>query len=153
MKNYFATMDEETRNTVLISGIVLIIIILFFILTFIRLNQPSVISVPPLQSDNTIQYDEILIGSALNMPEERYFVFISGKDSLSSYYESLVAGSDLGYRYYTANLNSFFNQRFKAAESDQAELKFSGNTILLIENGEVKEFLEKIDEVESYFLN
>lgn len=153
MKNYFSSMSEETRNTVLISGIVLIIIVLFFILTFIRLNQPYKIMVPPLYSDNSIQYDEILIGSALAMPEERYFVFISNNDSTSPYYENLVASSDLGYRYYKANLDSFLNQGFYASESNRDDLKISGNTILFIENGEIKEFLETIDEVTSYFSN
>ncbi len=153
MKQKFAQMSDEVKNTILVSASVLIIISIFFVLTLIRVNQPTKIIVPPFFSDNSIQYNEIMIGSMLSMPEKEYYVLVYIDSYLKDYYESLLATNEQEYRYYKADLNSFFNHHFYAEETviNKNNLKFSEDAIVIIKDGEIKEVLVDIKEIAEYF--
>ncbi len=154
MKKYLQQMSEETRNFVLVGVGVFLVLGLFFLITFIRINQPYYVTVPPLSGDNRVQYEEILIGSLTNMPEERYFVFVyKDKGPIFDMYRNLLEQNEMEYRYYRANLNSFFNETYRGdtANDDKENLQFTGNTVVLVENGEIKEFLTTPTEIFSYF--
>ncbi len=154
MKKNLKQMDEETRNFLIVVIAVTVVVGLFFLLTTIRLNQPYQISVPPLSGDNQIQFNEILMGSVFNMPEEAYFVFVyDDKNPVSDIHRNLLAQNQKGYRFYEINLNSFFNKSFygETTQVEKDNLEFTGNTIILIEDGEVKEVLQKPSEIMSYF--
>ncbi len=149
-------MDEELRNVLIISISVLVIIVLFFWITAVRLNQPYEIRVPEFTINNEIKFDKILIGEMFNLPEENYFVYVRDENNPNDMlFESLVATNDLGYRHYEANLNSFFNYHFLAEESNQDKnnLQFKTSTILLIKDNQIVEFLEEKDEVLNYFVS
>ncbi len=153
MKKYLDQLNDEVRNVVIVGLAVLLVIGVFFLITYVRISQPYTVDVPPLSGDNRIQFDEILIGSMLNMPEDSYYVFVyDKKHPLGEIYQDFLMQRQIEERYYTANLNNFFNQPFHDTEGKyNDELRFAGNTVVLIEDGTIKEFLETPEEVVMHF--
>lgn len=149
MKDKVNIIDDEVKNFIIISLIVIAIVLLFFWLTAIRINKPYKPVIPKGDQPAQITYEKILMGSILNMPEVIYYVYI--EKSENPLYKYLLDTNENNYRYYRVDLNSFFNNEHQAAESSQAELKFADNTILLIENGKIVAFLDTPQKVKEYF--
>ena len=156
MKKQLEILTPEVKQGIIITIAVLAVVVIFFWLTAIRVNRPYTISVPFVSYQQEIQFDEILMGSILNRTEDKYFVFVRDADFVGNMaYEQLVSMNEGNYRYYTVDLNNIFNREYQAEENnfDQNNLQFKTSTILVIENGEIIEFLADKDAVFAYFIN
>ncbi len=149
MKKKHAMIDDEIKNFILISGIVILIVLGFFWLTSIRINKPYKPTIPKQESETEISYSKILMGSILTRPEENYYVYV--KKSENPYYKLLLDMNEKKYRYYEVDLNSFFNKGYLAETSSQVDLKFAGDTILAVSGGKIVEFLDNKEKIEAYF--
>ena len=98
-------------------------------------NQPNTYT--------TIQYDEILIGSILNQPEDEYYVLLVSQDLYNRYYKNYLSQYSNGNKFYYAiienGLNkSYFNEtsNLKIKETKIAET-YEGNENVMKENIEI----------------
>lgn len=98
--------------------------------------------------DNTIdnsevQYDEVIVGTMLKQSESSYYVLVL--DDVDPYYDVLTKYIEnyrnLEYKdkIYTVFLNNIFNKKSKVDEADVSNLKFSGTTLVKVENGIIKD--------------
>ncbi len=142
-------LDDEIKNFIIISIIVVVIFLVFFWLTSLRINRPYKPTIPKGYVEAEINYEKILMGSVFNMPEENYYVFVKFKND--PYYQMLLDTNKKEYRYYEVDLNSFFNQNWRGEENNQADLKFATNTILLISDGKIVEFLDEKTKIIEHF--
>lgn len=142
-------LDDEIKNFILISIIVVVIVLIFFWLTSIRINKPYKPIIPKEYPPAEISYSKILMGSIFEMPEKNYYVYVINDGN--PYYKSLLDVNENGYRYYEVDLNSFFNQAYFSETSSQKDLRFARDTILLLRDGKIVEFLDNKEKVEDHF--
>ena len=139
MQKKTSWVDDEIKNFFIISAIVIVIVLIFFWLTSIRINRPFRPEVPNYVMPAKIQFSEILMGSIYNMPEDNYFVYV--KLNENPLFEYLLEINEMGYRYYIVDLNRFFNKQHISDKTNYLKLEFANSTILLIQKGKIfKEF-------------
>lgn len=149
-----AASDELRKLGILLVAIIAIICI-FYIITTLVVKKNGNLKYNPTSEPSVIQYTDILASNILSK-EGTYYVFV--KDSENAYlnlfetyitsYESLEEHYDV----YTVDLNNAFNKTYKSdvANYEASNLKFTGMTLLKIENGVIVETYDQIDGISNY---
>ncbi len=153
MKDKLKYMDEETKNFIIITVLVIMLFSFFLWLTALRLNKPFVIRNPNISYSNEIQYKEIMAGSIFNLEKDKYYVFVLKDNHPYNYLFESTVDQDENIDYYTVRLDNPLNNGYFAEESvkEKNGIKFSGSSVLLVENGELIEFIETREELTEYF--
>jgi hypothetical protein len=143
--------DNEVRQFGLLVIIIVIILFVIYIISSLLKGKDYSSIFDNSLDVNEIQYDEILVGTMLKQNEESYYVLVLDsndpytdilKDYVSSYLEE-----EYTIRLYTVDLNNIFNKSAKAEEFDYDSLKFKGNSLVLVENGIIKETEEDSENI------
>ena len=97
-------------------------------------------------TEATIQYDEILLSSLFEQPNNEYYVLVTKENDdylgVYSVYTSKYQSKENKLRLYSANLSSGFNSSYEAEESNLnttkiEELKLKDSTLLKISNKKI----------------
>lgn len=144
----------EIKNLIIL---VLIIVAIFFIFYGITAiidpgNKPK----DPEIVEETIQYNEIMVGQILNRSDESYYVLVVNKENeynglYESYLDMYVSKNKDG-NYYTVDLNNAFNQKYRGDSTlvkgnDISSFKFSDTTLLKIKNQKIDKVYAEKDEI------
>ena len=150
------TIDEGNEVTRLFK-IILILILIFAVFVgityFVTRPKDS-----DTEQETEIQYQEILVGEIWNKGGE-YYVLLGHEDdqylSLYTTYLDLYGQENEDSIYYVTNLDSVFNKKYVAEESNlytenPSEIRFKGATLLKIKDGKVVEGYEGYDDIMTY---
>lgn len=157
IKKVNATESNEMVKLIQIFAIVAIIFGLSLLLTYYLKNDKS----KDLELETEIQYLEILVGEIWNKTGNYYVLlgsqedtYLSAVDSyLNKYLSGLSEENKIGY--HIVNLDSIFNKAFVAEQSniyavDHNQVRFSGLTLLYLNDGKVISAYEGLDAIMSY---
>ncbi|MEG2848417.1 MAG: hypothetical protein RR904_06610, partial [Bacilli bacterium] len=104
-----------------------------------------------------IQYDEIIVGDIFSQNTDFYYVLVINKKSTDEtlYMTYIDKHKEKADKIYQVDLSNIFNKQFVAKDSNLIvenvkDIKFSGNTLLKIENNKLVEYFEGDDEIVDY---
>ena len=135
---------NELKSLIILVIIVSVIFLIFYGITLLfdkkeTTNENSVVQ-------ETIQYDEILVGQVLNRDEKEYYVLIKNEqnhynDLYLAYLDSYV-NADSSRRYYTVDLSNAFNSSYlgDATVIDKTDFyssKFADTTLIKVKNKKI----------------
>ena len=132
-------MVKLVKIVLLITGIFLVFYGITLLVTENKKEETPV-------TEATIQYDEILLSSLFEQPNNEYYVLVTKEDDdylgVYSVYTSKYQSKENKLRLYTANLSSGFNSLYEAEESNLnttkiEELKLKDSTLLKISNKKI----------------
>lgn len=137
-------MEEfSIKKATIMALIILVIIVAFYFITIFVLDRKKTKEKENIYT--AIQYDEIIVGNMYNQKEDEYYVLATMKsdENASSYVTNLenYSKTEDAIKTYTIDLDSGFNKKYVADESDFT-LKypvFSTSTLIKISNNEIKE--------------
>lgn len=155
MKDKIKYMDDETKNFAIVTILVILLFSFFLWMTSMRVNKPFSIKNPDISYNNEIQFKEIMAGSIFNIEKDKYYVVVIEKNNPYNYlFESMIDQKE-GAEYYIVQLNNPLNNGYSADESvkEKNGIKFSGSAVLLVENGELIEFMETKEEFMEHINN
>ena len=133
---------------------------LFFLITFGITNNNSEKKEENENNEVSISYDEILLGRSLSMGDEEYLVIFydSSNEEDNNNYSSLVSNyrnKEGHLNLYYVDMNKTFNKKFLTTEesnktpTDTASMKINGPTLIRVNGGNVTEYLEGLDSINS----
>lgn len=146
--------QSEIKNLIII---VLIIVAIFFIFYGITAiidpgNKPK----NPEIVEETIQYNEIMVGQILNRSDKNYYVLvINNENEYNGLYESyldMYVSKNKDGKYYTVDLDNAFNQKYRGESTllkgnDVSLFKFSDTTLIKIKNQKIDKVYAEKDEI------
>lgn len=141
---------EETysaKKIIIFIAIIILVLAIFYGITVLVTKNKKVEN-DDNDNNAVIQYDEILVGNIYSQQESEYYV-LAIKDNTSTHVSSLedYSSYDKALRSYTIDLNSGFNKKFLAGESNfEGKLPvFKTTTLLKIVNAKISEIYEDND--------
>lgn len=140
--------NELTKlSTILVC--IIGVVCAFYILTVLISKNDSDLHYTSDNKVSQISYTEIL-GSDILKKNGTYYVLVEDKkDSYIDLFETYISNYK-EHKVYTVDLNTAFNQKYKDDNSDIANLKFSGNTLLKITGGQIVESYETNEKINEY---
>lgn len=159
-KNMYVTEDKEGISFLKILIGIVAVVLIFWLITYLVTNKKTTSTTST--TDVTIQYTKILVGSILNRSEESYYVLVEGEnDSNTSNYESLIStynSKDDHLRVYTVDLSDGFNSNYVSTTANLdvdkiVDIRFSGTTLLKIENGKITDKVTDSSAINTYLTN
>lgn len=155
LKNEKETTIIQDRNELKLFGImVLVVLSIFFVFYGITLlldveeqKQAGIL-------EETIQYQQILVGQILNQDNKDYYVLVKNDKNLyNSLYEMYLADY-VGKKtsYYTVDLNDNFNLNYRGEKTivkgkSVSEFRFADTTLIKIKNKKVTNVYTTNDEI------
>ena len=139
-------MPTTNNEMVKLVKIVLLITAIFLIFYGITLLVTEKKAEETSVTEATIQYDEILLSSLFEQPNNEYYVLVTKEDDdylgVYSVYTSKYQSKENKLRLYSANLSNGFNSSYEAEESNLnttkiEELKLKDSTLLKISNKKI----------------
>ena len=135
------------------------IMIVFYGITVVVTKKIDASNTAKLGKNKTkasIQYDNIVIGTMLNM-DGKYYVLIEKEDDekLEEYSNILksIKANDEAPTVFEADLNSSFNKKYLAEEkndsSDLNEFKVKGTTLVEIDDHKIEKVYDDYDSIKS----
>lgn len=111
--------------------------------------------------DVAISLDSTIVGRSLSMPEEKYYVlyYETKNEEVAEKYDPIVGTyqvnvSDDKVKLYTVDMSDAFNKKYAAEESNtkpsnESEIAIKGTTLIVVEKGEVVDYIEDQDRIET----
>lgn len=155
-------VETTTSNTSELKKLIIFIVItivlfgVFYVISLFIDSENKEATVDSSTDEVTvIQYDEILVGTALNQNSDSYYVLITSDDNLNdvySVYKSAYELKDEALKMYTADIDSPFNKDYIAEESNFSisqisDLKIKEDTLIKIEDSKLVEYFEGKDDI------
>lgn len=147
--------NDEMTNLIKIVLIVTGIILIFYGVTKVvtqKANEAKIANADEAE----IQYDEIIIGSMLNINGSYYVLIEDENDSRISEYEAMltsISANTDAPKVYKADLSSSFNSDYLAKESNYSsnieEFKVTGTTLVKISDHKIEETFDTYDSISS----
>lgn len=157
--NKKSNSNDEVVNLIRIIIIVTVVFLIFYVITIVATKEKKTEPTP-----STIQYDEILIGNILKQSNDEYYVLIYEEEDLNvatyNIYLSTYKSSEGSLRYYTANLNNPFNDKF-ISENDEVfinsedinQLRVTSTTLLRIKKGKIEDVYYLEEEIRNHLIS
>ena len=156
------TEGNEVNNLIRIVGLVSILFIAFYLITYFVTKKPNKVVRP---TETTIQYSEILVGGILSQSGKEYYVLaISAGDTSSeyaTYKETYESNHTTGIvktflKTYSINLGSLFNRSFVAKTSnlkvtDLKDILFKDTTLIYVKDKKIISYYEGKDAIINYY--
>jgi hypothetical protein len=133
--------DDLKTFVILIVAIVCILGVVYLVAVLFEKKDYSNIFDNSLETSE-IQFDEIIVGTMLKQNEDSYYVLVLDEDdpyySILSNYLTSYRSLEYETKIYSVELNNIFNKTAKVETSDISNLKFSGTTLVKVENHQIK---------------
>ena len=142
-KEIMPTTNNEMVKLVKIVLLITAIFLIFYGITLL-VTEKKAEETPVTEA--TIQYDEILLSSLFEQPNNEYYVLVTKENDdylgVYSVYTSKYQSKENKLRLYSANLSNGFNSSYEAEESNLnttkiEELKLKDSTLLKISNKKI----------------
>ena len=146
--NYESNDTKEIKSLIIITIVVIAIAVGLFFLTNYLNNKKAT-------SNINIDYDTCIVGNMFNRPYNEYYVFLySSLDSNASTYRGLITSyneKEDSKKIYYVDLNDKFNKQYLSDSSNPnpssvSEVKIKGSALVLIKDGKVVKYMEKLDD-------
>lgn len=146
---------NELKSLIIIIVIVSAIFLVFYGITLLTSKKHETKHTTEVKEE-TIQYDEIMIGQILNQNEKQYYVLIKNSknvyNNLFTTYLKSYASSENSIKYYTADLDNSLNSSYVANDTkiDKTNFynsKFGDTTLILIKNKKVNKTYTSDEEI------
>lgn len=143
---------KEIKTLIIIIAIIIVLVVGVYFLTEASLKKKN----NSKEDSVEISYSEILIGTAFDMPEKKYYVLAYKFDSDdASIYEKLYDKyneKDDSITIYKIDLSKGFNSKALSEESnkkptDSTSLKINENALILIKDGKVSKYIETLKDI------
>lgn len=145
---------SELKNLVILILIIVAIFFVFYGITAIidPGNKPKETEIV----EETIQYNEIMVGQVLNRYNKSYYVLvINNENEYNGLYESyldMYVSKNKDGNYYIVDLDNTFNQKYRGDSTlvkgnDVSSFKFSDTTLLKIKNQKIDKVYAEKDEI------
>lgn len=149
--------DNELTKLIKIVLIVTAIMIIFYGITILVTKNAKTETNNTTQNKQKaiIQYDDIIIGTMLNKPQNEYYVLIKkDDDNRIAEYDTLmkiISSKSDAPKFYTANLTDTFNKKYLAKEandsSDMSEFRVTGTTLVKVVDGDIEDIYSNHDSI------
>lgn len=146
---------SELRSLVILIVIVSLIFLIFYGITLLVNKDESEKDAADILQE-TIQYDEVLIGQVLNRDKKTYYVLIENannnyNDLYLAYLNNYVS-SNTNEKYYTVDLSSAFNLAYvgdvtTVYKDDFFNSKFADTTLIKVKNKKINKVYTTHDEI------
>lgn len=152
-QKYINNDTKEIRTLIIITLAVVIIAGCLYFLTDKILNKKD----EKETKEVTFNYDETIVGMMFNRPYESYYVFLYDKTSENAtQYDTLLNNyrdkEDAVKVYYVdmclKNNSIFFAEKSNPKAKSPEEVKIKDSALILIKNGEILKYYEKISDYE-----
>ena len=150
--------DEFSKLVKIILLVTVIMVVFYFVTTIVTRKANAIKAVRNIKTNDKaeIQYDNVIIGSMLNM-EGSYYVLIENEDDSNiSEYKSLVqtiAANDDAPKIYTASLSNSFNKIYLSDDnkydSNLENFKVKGTTLVKVSNHDIEETFDTYDSIKN----
>lgn len=153
-------VPDGVKNAIWVIGIVLCVFLIFYLITVFRLGG---FKSNKTNTNTSIQYQEILAGTAFNRSEADYMVVFYDISDTENEDSQSITSTVSGYSsettnvaLYTCDLGNEFNKKFTTTEEANTnpfsaeDLLINGPTLIRFTNGELKEYIQGKSEVETY---
>ncbi|MBR3198867.1 MAG: hypothetical protein IKG27_02495 [Bacilli bacterium] len=148
--------DELSKLAKIVFIVTAIIIVFYFITTFVTRKANAINTVKKLKTDNKaeIQYESIIIGSMLKI-DGNYYVLIENNDDekIDEYRTAVqtIKANDEAPKIYRANLSNSFNKSYLAKESDYnsdlSKFKVKGTTLIKVSDHKIEKTYDAYDDI------
>lgn len=140
-----------------ILGVVCVFCIFYLITLFVVVRDTKEIE---KNKDVPISLDSIIVGRSLSMPEEKYYVlYYDTKDEeINEKISPIVSNyiyntSEEKVKLYTVDMGDAFNKKYAKDKSNtkptnESEISIKGTTLIIIEKGEVVDYIEDQSRIE-----
>ena len=140
-----------------ILGVVSIFCVFYLITFFVVVKEVD----DTKYDDVSISVDNIIVGRSLSMSEEKYYVlYYDTKDEeINEKYSPIVSSyiyssSEDKVKLYTVDMSDALNKKYASEESNtkpttESEIAIKGTTLMVVENGEVVDYIEDQDRIKS----
>lgn len=145
---------NELKSLIVLIAIVSVIFLVFYGITLLVDKKEPTQENGVVQE--TIQYDEILVGQILNRDEKEYYVLIKNSDNhyndlYAMYLKKTISGSE-NIKYYTVDLSSAFNASYcgestVVEKGDFYNSKFADTTLIKIKNKKISKVYSTHDDI------
>lgn len=152
--------DGDIWNKIFIALGVICFLLAFYLLT-VHITNKNTKKTDKEDKKVTISSDKIIIGRALSMSDDDYFVIFydKGDSEVASTYDEIVSnqkyGGD-GRKIYTVDMSSAFNKKYLTTEEsnktpqDASDFKINGPTLILVSNHSVVDYIEGEEAIKDY---
>ncbi len=148
--------DDEFKKLIRIILIVTAVMIVFYGITVLVTQKSNKSSANKNENTVKIQYDNIVIGSMLNIDGNFYVLIEDAKDSHLNEYNTLlqsIKANDDAPKVYIADLSDSFNKKYLSDESDYtseiSNFKVKGTTLVKIEDHKIVDTYDDYDAIYS----
>lgn len=149
---YVNTDTKEIKNLILITIGILALAVGLYFLTDKLLSKDT-------QKPNEVNFDYSIctVGTMFNRPYEKYYVFLYDETSEeASQYKTLLdnyTSKEESEKIYYVDLSNKFNSKYVSDTSNNnpknpSEVKIKGSALILISNGKVSKYYEKLGDYE-----
>ncbi len=150
-KSIITSNDEVSKLIKLVIIITVVFAVFYGVTIFLTIEEEQEVEKTPA----TIQYDNILTSTIFNRVAGEYYVVLTTSDeNISAIYSSYMGvyiGKTDALRVYYSNLNNPFNTKYISETSnivnDLNALKFSGDTLIKVKDGNIIESYEGKDKI------
>ena len=153
---YYKNDSETTEITKLIKIVLIVtgIILIFYGVTTVVTKKATEAAKEKNSTKATIQYDNIMIGSMLNM-DDTYYVLIEDENDkkIDEYKTSLqtISATEEAPRIYTANLEDSFNKVYLSSKENYTdnleEFKCKGTILIKVSNHKIEQTYDTYDSI------
>ncbi|MDD6323213.1 MAG: hypothetical protein PUA73_01225 [Bacilli bacterium] len=153
---YYTNESETTEITKLIKIVLIVtgIILIFYGVTTVVTKKATEAAKEKNSTKATIQYDNIMIGSMLNM-DDTYYVLIEDENDkkIDEYKTSLqtISATEEAPRIYTANLEDSFNKVYLSSKENYTdnleEFKCKGTILIKVSNHKIEQTYDTYDSI------
>lgn len=160
-EKYISEETKEVRRFIIILFSIIVIVLVVYAISKIFVKEPE-------QTNSTItageiDYDIVSIGTALNRPENEYYVIIYDVENTQAVlYSSIISkysNKEKALKVYYCDLGNALNNKYyvgsegssnKAAQNID-ELALKELTLLKVKNGKITKYIEDLDTIKSEF--
>lgn len=153
---YAESGDDEMGKLLKIVLIVTAIIIVFYFVTSFVTRKAREVKDSKSSEKAVIQYNNLIIGSMLNRDGEYYVLIEKDDDEYLTEYESsiqMIGINEEAPKVYLANLTDSFNKNYlddvANYDSDLANFKVSGTTLIKVSDHVISEIFDNHDDISS----
>ena len=153
---YYNNINENDEFSKLLKIVLAVtaIIVVFYGITVVVTNKAEEVRKEANSEKAEIQYDNIMLGSMLNIDGSFYVLIEDADDIRLSEYTTMIQtikANDDAPTVYTADLSSTFNKAYLSDESnydsDMEKFKVKGTTLVKIEEHEIVDVYDNYDDI------
>lgn len=159
MKKNNISMNDDSKEIVrfcIILGVIILIVLIIYLISNSIANRNVYHYDEPYSA--TFNYENVMIGTMFNRPEEEYYVILYKKDNPNAEFYKVLASdyatSENALKIYYCDISDKMNEKYYASDGKSNpnaktidDLKVGDLTLVKIKKGKITKYLEKFVEL------